>query len=193
MRREAIMQLRFIALPTLATLALAVGACAQPAPTGGTVGTAPAGPTTVAETPVMAPTTSAAAVATTAGTPVDPSVAFSSAGTRFVPAATVAKAMDDKSADILIVDARPPADYEFGHIPGAINVPYFEPEKHLAQLPKDKWIVAYCECPHAEAEQVANYLEKQGYTQVRVMDEGYQGWKDIGRPTVGGTAVPSQG
>lgn len=116
--------------------------------------------------------------------------AFMAGGPRFVSAAAVADGFDS-GVPIVFVDARPPMDYEFGHIPNAVNVPYFEPEKHYDSLPKDAWLVAYCECPHAEAEQVADALEKNGFTQVRVIDEGLQGWRDLGREIVGGTAEPN--
>ncbi len=49
----------------------------------------------------------------------------------------------------LIVDSRPKAKYDEGHIPGAINIFMAEMEKHLDALPKDKnaLIVFYCEGP----------------------------------------------
>ena len=66
----------------------------------------------------------------------------------------------------------------FTSLATAVNVPYFEVDKHLSKLPKDKWIVTYCACPHAEAEEAARQLTKNGYTKVKVMDEGYFGWVD---------------
>ncbi|MGC9016862.1 MAG: rhodanese-like domain-containing protein [Caldimicrobium sp.] len=49
----------------------------------------------------------------------------------------------------LIVDVRPKAKYDEGHIPGAINIYMAEMDKHLDKLPKDKnaLIVFYCEGP----------------------------------------------
>ena len=111
---------------------------------------------------------------------------------KFASAADI-KAADDAGEDIVFVDSRVALDYEAGHIPGAAHVPYFEAADHLDQLPKDKWIVTYCECPHAEAEQVADVLLDNGYTMVRVMDEGLQGWRDIGGAIEGGTPPPPQG
>lgn len=95
----------------------------------------------------------------------------------FVSVDDVKKAFDAKQ-DFILVDARPPSDFAVEHIVGAVNVPYFEVDKHLSKLPKDKWIVTYCACPHAEAEQAARELAKNGYTKVKVMDEGYFGWVD---------------
>ena len=95
----------------------------------------------------------------------------------FVSVDDVKKAVDAKQ-DFILVDARPPSDFAVEHIVGAVNVPYFEVDKHLSKLPKDKWIVTYCACPHAEAEEAARQLTKNGYTKVKVMDEGYFGWVD---------------
>jgi cytochrome c oxidase cbb3-type subunit 3/ubiquinol-cytochrome c reductase cytochrome c subunit len=104
---------------------------------------------------------------------------------QLVPAADVFAAQQ-QGVDILFVDARTGLDYEFGHIPGAVNVPYHSAEEHLSDLPKDRWIVTYCECPHAEAVQVADTLTKNGFEYVRVIDEGLQGWRDQGGELVKG-------
>lgn len=122
---------------------------------------------------------------TTASAPQAANADFSNAGKGadklFVPVDEIKKAYDAKQ-DFVLVDARPPTDFAAGHIKGAVNAPYFEVEKYLNQLPKDKWIVTYCACPHAEAEQAARTLMKNGYTKVKVIDEGYFGWVDKGWP-----------
>lgn len=110
---------------------------------------------------------------------------------KFVTAAEVMTAYNN-NADILFVDARPDLDYESGHIPEAASVPYFDVESHLDALPRDRWIVTYCECPHAEAEQVADALMDNGFTLVKVIDEGLQGWRDVGGEVVGGPP-PAEG
>lgn len=107
-----------------------------------------------------------------------------------VPAAAIAKAIDG-GLEVVFVDARPPLDYESGHIAGAVNVPYFEAEKHLALVPKDKWAIVYCECPRAEAQQTADKLLQNGYTKVKIIDEGLAGWRDLGKEIVAGTAEPT--
>ncbi len=128
-----------------------------------------------------APTASAPAAAA----PQKPQFDFSNLGKGtdkiFVPVDEVKKAFD-QNADMVIVDARPPSDYNMGHIKGAVNAPYFEVDKHLSKLPKDKWIITYCACPHAEAEQAARELLKNGYTKVKAIDEGYFAWVDKGWP-----------
>ena len=69
-----------------------------------------------------------------------------------VPRITVEelKQLIDSKADIVIVDTRDSVSYDFGHIPGAINI-YYDPngdptdrEMTLVALPSDKLIAFYC-------------------------------------------------
>lgn len=101
----------------------------------------------------------------------------------------VIKAIEDGclKGQIQFVDARPQLDYESGHIAGAVNVPFHSPQAHFATLPKDKWLVAYCECPNSEALQLANALTKDGgFTKVKYIAEGLAAWRDFGRELVEG-------
>lgn len=96
---------------------------------------------------------------------------------RFV-AADLVKAERDKGAAMIMVDARPPSDYITMHIDGAISVPFYDVSKHKDKFKKDVWIVAYCACPHAESGIVYDFLKKEGYTKIKVLDEGYNYWRD---------------
>ena len=51
-------------------------------------------------------------------------------------------AMGDKP---LLLDVRTPLEYANGHIPGAINIPVDDLRTRLAELPKERPIVAYCQ------------------------------------------------
>jgi rhodanese-related sulfurtransferase len=92
----------------------------------------------------------------------------------------------DRRADFILLDARASSDFEVSHITGAVSVPYYEVEKHLAKLPKDAWIVAYCSCPRAEAESAVDVLRENGYTRTSVLYEGYPEWESRGYPTSSG-------
>jgi cytochrome c oxidase cbb3-type subunit 3 len=94
----------------------------------------------------------------------------------------------DAGAAMVFLDARPPTDYVQGHISGAVSVPFYGVAEFLDQLPKDIWIIAYCACPHAESTQASAVLKANGYTKVKVLDEGYNVWKESGYPvTIGAT------
>ena len=60
------------------------------------------------------------------------------------------KKLLDEKADIVVVDTRDSLSYDYGHIPGAVNI-YYDPngdpmnrEMTLVALPADKLIVLYC-------------------------------------------------
>jgi len=105
---------------------------------------------------------------------------------RFTPV-DVVKREYDRGAKLVIVDARPPADYVLEHVAGAISVPFYDVDKHLARLPKDTWIVAYCGCPHAESGAAIDALAAHGYPKGKVLDEGVFVWKARGYPMKAGT------
>lgn len=106
---------------------------------------------------------------------------------RFVSVDVVKRELD-RGVKIVLLDARPPNDYVFEHIAGAISVPFYEVEKHLARLPKDVWIVAYCACPHAESGSAIDALARNGYTKGKVLDEGVAVWKARGYPMRAGAS-----
>jgi cytochrome c oxidase cbb3-type subunit 3 len=103
----------------------------------------------------------------------------------FVPVDAVKREVD-RGASIVIIDARPPMDYARMHIAGAISVPFYQTADYAAQLPKDRTIVTYCACPHAESGQVRDALRKLGYPRVSGIDEGLLVWRDRGYPVRGG-------
>jgi rhodanese-related sulfurtransferase len=106
---------------------------------------------------------------------------------------------------ILLVDARPKSNYDHGHIPGAVSLPYSHlpqfsstPEDFAAfqkQYPKDTPIVVYCTTVSCQLSQIiAEKLAFElGYTNVRKMKEGYLDYPDAEKPSstsvAGGTQV----
>lgn len=102
-------------------------------------------------------------------------------GNRYTPADTIKRELD-RGASFGFLDARPPADYSAGHIAGANNVPFYEAASYVSALPKDKWLVCYCACPHAESGRLADTLFENGFTKVTILDEGYLVWRDRGYP-----------
>ncbi len=44
----------------------------------------------------------------------------------------------------IFIDVRDADSYAAGHITGALNVPVLDVLKHLNELPKTAWIIAYC-------------------------------------------------
>ncbi|AKV00563.1 Cytochrome c family protein [Labilithrix luteola] len=106
-------------------------------------------------------------------------------GNRFTPADTI-KAEFDRGAAMGFLDARAPSDYVTSHIAGANDVPFYEASDYVFALPKDKWLVAYCGCPHAESGQLLDTLVANGFTKVTILDEGFFTWVSRGYPVRSG-------
>lgn len=87
------------------------------------------------------------------------------------------------NGDVTLLDVRPEDEFRLGHLPGALNVPLGELEQHLATLPRDQEIVAYCRGPYCvlSFEAVAA-LRAKGY-RVRRLIDGYPEWKAAGLVT----------
>jgi rhodanese-related sulfurtransferase/DNA-binding transcriptional ArsR family regulator len=83
---------------------------------------------------------------------------------------------------LLVIDVRPPEEYEAGHIPGAVSIPLGELKRRIKELPKSKQIVAYCRGPLcALAPEAARYLKGKGF-RVKRLAEGAPDWKAAGLP-----------
>lgn len=104
----------------------------------------------------------------------------------FIPVDTVKRELVDKKAKMVIVDARPPADYARMHLAGAISVPFYQVAEYAKHIPKDVYVLSYCACPHAESVKVRDALRALGYPNVAVIDEGIIPWRDRGYPVRGG-------
>lgn len=71
-----------------------------------------------------------------------------------------------------LLDVRPREEYEAGHLEGAVSVPLAELPSRLADLPRDKQIVAYCRgafCTYAD--EAVKLLRSQGFNAIR-LEEG---------------------
>lgn len=76
-----------------------------------------------------------------------------------------------KNGEVTVIDVRPQSEYDARHIPFARSVPLAELRARLAELPKDKPVVAYCRGPYClmSADAVA-LLNEQGFTAYRLAD-----------------------
>ncbi|MBP6007844.1 MAG: rhodanese-like domain-containing protein [Rhodoferax sp.] len=114
-----------------------------------------------------------------------------------VSVAHLKKLMDEKKP-ITIIDARPKArKYDVGHIPGAINLPDSQFDKQAAELlPADKAAELFFYCDGLACKlsnDSALKAIKLGYTNVKVVPEGYPAWvKAFGDgPSAASAAAPA--
>ncbi len=85
-----------------------------------------------------------------------------------------------KKGEAVLLDVRPPAEFEAGHLPGAISVPLPLLKASLAKLPKRKEIVAYCRGPYCVfAHQAVALLRRHGFKAHR-LEEGVAEWRARG-------------
>jgi rhodanese-related sulfurtransferase len=104
------------------------------------------------------------------------------------------KMMLDGEMPLTLIDARPKdRKYDKGHIPGAISLPDSQFEKLAAErLPADKAapLVFYCDGLACKlSNDSAEKAIKLGYTNVKVVPEGYPGWEKAYGPGEGATAA----
>ena len=114
------------------------------------------------------------------------------------------KRIENNDPSILVVDNQPRGVYDLGHIKGAINFPWALDIQTPGTLPRDKMLILYCDCVHAEgsidvsdklstesdscsanddATDVANQLEvKFGYKNIRILEGGWSRWQQFGYP-----------
>ncbi len=87
-----------------------------------------------------------------------------------------------RRGDVVVIDVRPAAEYENGHLPFARSMPVSELRQRLKELPADKEIVAYCRGPFCmmSAEAVA-LLKEHGYRARKIAD-GTPEWQAAGLP-----------
>jgi len=84
--------------------------------------------------------------------------------------------------EVVVLDARPAAEYAAGHIAGARSVPVAELRRHLRALPPGADVVAYCRGPYCVyADEAVRELTRHGYRARRLAD-GFPEWKRAGLP-----------
>ncbi len=86
------------------------------------------------------------------------------------------------SGEVVVIDVRPETEYAAGHLPFARSIPLAELKKRIAELPRDKTIVAYCRGPFCLfATKAVALLGSKGYRAIRLGD-GVAEWRTLGFP-----------
>lgn len=89
----------------------------------------------------------------------------------------------DQGHDPVIVDVRSNAakSIDGRYIPGAIKIEMADLDHRLHELPKEREIILYCNCPNeASAANVAGLLMKRGFKRVRPLEGGLDAWVAAG-------------
>jgi rhodanese-related sulfurtransferase len=79
-----------------------------------------------------------------------------------VDAATLRQLLHDDA--VTLIDVRPAEEFAAGHLPSARSVPLEQLDEHLARLPRDRPVVAYCRGPFCTfADRAATRLRAAGF------------------------------
>ena len=81
------------------------------------------------------------------------------------------------AGDVVVIDVRPRAEYDAGHITGARSIPIELLARQLRTLPVDVEIVAYCRGPYCVlADDAVRLLQRRGRPASRLAD-GFPEWR----------------
>lgn len=86
---------------------------------------------------------------------------------------------EDEWPKILVIDARDAAQFGADHIPGAVNIEWRRAVARRDEIPRDKPVVIYCNTGSLSAQAVFA-LRLLGWDNVRVLQDGIEGWKAKG-------------
>lgn len=92
---------------------------------------------------------------------------------------------------VLFVDARSKNQFANGHIQGALNLPWQEVDRYFMELidrlNDASMIITYCDGEHCDLSvELALYLKKMAFNNVRVLVNGWTVWQQAALPTESG-------
>lgn len=95
------------------------------------------------------------------------------------------QALIDAGAAPVLIDVRSEAAVSIDprQLPGSIRIDLADIARHAPQLPRDREVVLYCNCPNeASAALAATALRQAGLVRARPLAGGLEGWAAAGRP-----------
>jgi len=76
-----------------------------------------------------------------------------------------------RKGEVVVLDVRPTEEYLTAHLPFARSIPLQELKQRIAELPKDRSIVAYCRGPYClMARDAVELLKKEGFAAIHLRD-----------------------
>lgn len=81
-----------------------------------------------------------------------------------------------RAGDVVVLDVRPPAEFEAGHIRGAVSVPITDLRARLHEIDSGVRVVAYCRGPYCVyADEAVRLLTRAGRDAAR-LEDGFPEW-----------------
>jgi rhodanese-related sulfurtransferase/TusA-related sulfurtransferase len=81
----------------------------------------------------------------------------------------------ESDEDVTILDVREPAEYTFGHIPGAVSIPLGELENRMDEISKDKEIYVVCRTG-SRSDLASQQMEEKGFKNIKNAVQGMVEW-----------------
>lgn len=95
--------------------------------------------------------------------------------------------------EVLVLDVRPTAEFNAGHIAGARSIPVDELERRISELPHDRDVVAYCRGPYCVySDEAVALLRARGFAAMR-LNTGLPDWRAAGFPVEATDTRPQRG
>jgi len=92
------------------------------------------------------------------------------------------------SGSHIFLDARPVAEYQAGHIPGALSLPFEEKDEKIAEVEflLQGPVITYCSGAACDDSlELTKYLRAVGFTNIALYAGGFNEWKAAGLPVEG--------
>ncbi|TDO51098.1 rhodanese-related sulfurtransferase [Kribbella sp. VKM Ac-2571] len=87
-----------------------------------------------------------------------------------------------RAGDVVVLDVRPVAEYDAGHLPGAISLPIAQLQDRLGEVTSGAQVVAYCRGPYCVyADDAVRQLTSEGHIASR-LEDGFPEWAMAGLP-----------
>lgn len=87
-----------------------------------------------------------------------------------------------KRGEVVVIDVRPQAEFDTGHLPYAQSMPLSEVERRIRELPKRKPVVAYCRGPFCLMAREAVSLLRAAGVRATLLNDGVAEWRARGLP-----------
>jgi len=108
-------------------------------------------------------------------------LAARAAGAGLTPLGTDSVAGLIGARDVVLADARPRRDYDLGHLPGAISLPWPAPPLPATMTP-NKRIIVYCSSAYCRIGlELGSWLHARGFHNVALYIDGFDSWEAEGR------------
>lgn len=104
-------------------------------------------------------------------------------GIRLVSPAQGKDILDAPPDDLVVLDVRTPAEFDEGHLPGAVLIDFYEDDfaDQLAELDPDVPYLLYCRSGNRSG-QTRDILDDLGFTDVADIEGGLTAWANAGIP-----------